>query len=172
MAGQQREKIEGTRGRLLGYKDGGMGDYSLYIHSTNLLDGAACEGRVCHILGLVLGYSGKITQLDHRFWKKIYNYFLLSVHIYSVLSRFYYYHWIQYFTFSWGIKGSLPLAYKLKHTKYAEELKLEKGKYSYFLENNYFYQLPKNHRKIRIYNINLHVFLHYRNLDDVNFFFR
>lgn len=60
MAGQQREKIEGTRGRLLGYKNGGMGDYSLYILSTNLLDGAACEGRVCHILGLVLENSGNI----------------------------------------------------------------------------------------------------------------
>lgn len=58
MAGQQREKIEGTR--LLGYKDDGRGDYSLYIHSTNLRDGAACEGRVSHILGLVLENSENI----------------------------------------------------------------------------------------------------------------
>lgn len=60
MAGQQREKIEGTRGRLLGYKDDGRGGYSLYIHSTNLRDGAACEGRVSHILGLVLENSENI----------------------------------------------------------------------------------------------------------------
>lgn len=72
MAGQQREKIEGTRGRLLGYKDGGMGDYSLYIHSTNLLDGAACEGRVCHILSLVLENSEK--KNNSIIEKKNYNY--------------------------------------------------------------------------------------------------
>lgn len=87
MAGQQREKIEGTRGRLLGYKDGGMGDYSLYIHSTNLLDGAACEGRVCHILSLVLENSGK-KQLDHR--KKKLQLQLLSVIFLYIYIVFYY----------------------------------------------------------------------------------
>lgn len=58
MAGQQREKIEGTW--LLGYQDDGTGDYSLCIHSTNLRDGEAYEERECHILGLVPEVSENI----------------------------------------------------------------------------------------------------------------
>lgn len=141
MAGQQREKIEGTRGRLLGYKNGGMGDYSLYIHSTNLRDGAACEGRGCHILGLVLENSENIknskNKLDQRFWNKknILQLFFIISH-FSYMYLVFYYDLIIMIEYNilhlvGGFQGSLPLAYKLRCTKYADELKIEKRKYLY-----------------------------------------
>lgn len=103
--------------------------------------------RWCGLRGEGVSYFGpgsgkfwkhKINKLDQIFWNK------KNVQLFFIISHFSYMYMVVYYDLIimieynilhlvGGFQGSLPLAYKLRRTtcKYADELKVEKRKYSY-----------------------------------------